>query len=398
MSISPLSYSPFDTESITSCVKDAMQKKGWGHLLPFVDSAKTVRRWDFDTWVGSFFFVAGERDYLRVFFSTLVGDHEIVNYVSWRGGEVETSFSEGAWPIKELQGFSPTEALRSDAKLIVRVFNNPRIWDSIYNACSAGVAAERAEDTYLFYTLVAEKSLLNPRVFFKNASFRPVKVDASELLTAHVVRTAHHYVDGGEIRDFMKRMLPVPTPAGRTVFISLEAEKRAWVNQRECISRFLREARPDKVVFNGMASPVAGRAHCDFAEQEKHERGLIADIISSSGLSLEVVNMFGYTFHEKVNEVRKCSFFLAPGGSAFVLPSLFGIPGVVFANTTMIDWRRDLDGPSVVRVPKESITDLPDQKGLYSYTWGAANESVSFRIEEAAFLESALPLYRATCA
>lgn len=394
--MSVLSISPFDTKSISELVVSALRKKGWAHLIPSVLSAKTVRRWDVDTWVGAFYFVTTEQDYTRVFFSALPDGSELTNFVSVEGGVATTSFPEGAWQISDLQGFSLKDALRSKAKLIVNFFNNPRVWDSIYYACSVGVEAERGGQDYLFYNLSAEKSLLNPRVIFQKSNFRPVKVDQSELLTAHVLRAAHFNVGGKEICEFMRRMLPVDTPVKKALFISLEAEKRVWVNQRDCLSKFIREAEPSRIVFNGMTAPVAGRSYCSFQEQEGHEQRLISDIMAASGWECEVVNTFGYTMHEKLHEIRKCSFFLTPGGSAFVLPSIMGIPGVISANTTMINWGRELDGDQVVRMPLGSIVDVPQEKGLYTYAWGGENESLSFQIDEGSFLDIALSHYRAT--
>ncbi|WP_421440657.1 hypothetical protein [Agrobacterium tumefaciens] len=394
--MSVLSIPPFDTKSISELVVGALQEKGWAHLVPFVLSAKAVRRWDFDTWIGAFYFVSSEKNYLRLFFSTSTNDAALVDFVCVSDGVTTTSFADGAWQINSLQGFSVQEALRSKAKLTVRFFESPRVWDSIYYACSVGVAAESQGDEYLFYSLSPEKSLINPRVVYKKSSFKAVKVDRSELLTAHLLKTAHHRVSGREMKAFLARALPRPEPDGKTLFISLEAEKRVWVNQLECLSKFIREVQPSRIVFNGMTAPVAGREHCNFPEQEAHEKSLIDAIMAASGWNCEVVNIFGYSFHDKLNEIRKCSFFLTPGGSAFVIPSVLGIPGVISANASMINWRRDLDGAAVARMPVEAITDVPSEKGIYDYSWGGPNESLSFHIDEATFLNVALSNYRAT--
>lgn len=130
------------------------------------------------------------------------------------------------------------------------------------------------------------------------------------------------------------KIAPSEKTGGKRLFLSLELEKRIWVEQFEVLLsavEFLKtEYGFDTVIINGMTAPEGLPKEQPFFEEiARREDDFARDLQGKvSGVAVETTRRM--TLKQKISHITSCSYFIAPAGSAALLPILCDVPGICF--------------------------------------------------------------------
>jgi hypothetical protein len=213
--------------------------------------------------------------------------------------------------------------------------------------------------------------------------------------------------DAGFLRAFRSMAAectatPSVREAGQVrIFYSIEAEKRGWIEQDETLQAFTRalaERHTRVTVFvNGMTAPLQGEPEGFFTDVRRLEEAFI-DRLKAAVPGTEVVHLFGRTVAEKVCALRGLDFFLAPAGTASLIPLYLDVPGVMYGAPPLMDSFSSLKhNPRALRLPKTLARSIDDHLGVRQYDWAkSAPHGLSYSIAADDLLPFALRHFDAT--
>ncbi len=296
------------------------------------------------------------------------------------------------------------------------VLDNGRVFDCLATCAKLALLAEEAPD-FRFNALevVTRTSLLDPRSLpmgrlFEGAAVelkaggRPPEATAQQTPPEHVICSTL-YLYGGMRSNFHKglerlfaRQREAPREPGRpfTLGISLDFEKRVWVEQVEAISRLLRLILAQyprlELLVNGMAAPALESGRDAFADVAERERDAIAGMLAALPPGIEVRHLHGETLATKSEAFARAAFFIGPVGSASLLPLALGTPGLVYGSAAALKhvgaWQTE--GREQMRVlPPQHVSIVQDAAGARSYRWAQGYQSQSYSIPPEVFLDHA---------
>lgn len=174
------------------------------------------------------------------------------------------------------------------------------------------------------------------------------------------------------------------------LLISLDFEKRIWVNQEDGLRKvitYLRE-KYDKVtiLLNGMTGTEFGYISEGIKNLINNEK-IIAENICNE-LDVNLISLAGMSLSDKCDFISSSDMFIAPIGSASMLPSLvLKKPGLVVGNRSMITEPeyRQYALETVWSPPIDSIKDMADIKG--AIRWHKKKETLSYYIDPDGLLD-----------
>ena len=186
---------------------------------------------------------------------------------------------------------------------------------------------------------------------------------------------------------------PADRVAGRglRLFVSLELEKRIWVEQVEALellfSRLLERVPELGVVVNGMTGTIFGNEDARFVPIAAYEREVIAGWQARFGPQLQVQYLGGLSLTAKLETAATCDFFAAPAVTAAWIPLLAGVPGVFYISPDSqalveAEFRVFSYGRLICRNQTVPVTD---QKGFIDYAW-AREDAHSYSIRPEIFV------------
>ncbi|MDB5374275.1 MAG: hypothetical protein JWP04_2917 [Belnapia sp.] len=199
----------------------------------------------------------------------------------------------------------------------------------------------------------------------------------------------------------LRTSLAPPRPAlaeGLEVFISLEFEKRVWVEQAEGLLALFRHiaarVAPLTVHVNGMtgvgfAAENAGIS-THFAEVTRREAAVIAGWRAAlPGCGFR--HLAGLDLTAKLAAIAGCGFAATPGGTAALIACLGGVPGVYYSHPG-----QHRHFASLLRMYEDGLligrdSTRPDTaaQGAFDYSWAGLGGQ-SYSIPPDAFLAEAL--------
>ncbi|MEO1679111.1 MAG: hypothetical protein AAFU80_13230 [Pseudomonadota bacterium] len=134
-----------------------------------------------------------------------------------------------------------------------------------------------------------------------------------------------------------------------TLFVSLDLEKRAWLEQEEGLTGLIEEATRRfghvHLLVNGMTSNTSGRGCEAYGQIRAREAALMDRWQDRFGADLTVEHLFGQTMEEKARRILGASFYAGPMTSAILLPAFLDVPGVAYGTPGI------LAGDSVLFAP-----------------------------------------------
>lgn len=180
------------------------------------------------------------------------------------------------------------------------------------------------------------------------------------------------------------------------IWVGISEQKRAWLNQDEVLSRFVRrvlELFPHAgFVLDGMTASVYGEVGGD--DYFKNDRVVVDRLLASAFDGCVAVPTIGWTSVEKIALAKKCHFFLANYSTGSMYPSRFiGLPGVAHSSKKLFEQVKNIHIHHAVSiVPMDSVEDFEDaatgrvdfvsykigEERAVDFTIGALQEAVSF--------------------
>ncbi|SDB30932.1 hypothetical protein [Belnapia rosea] len=203
------------------------------------------------------------------------------------------------------------------------------------------------------------------------------------------------------LRDrLLAASLPVPPDPGELrLFVSLDFEKRVWVEQEEgflALFQALRPRAPRITVFlNGMTGMVGAQAPealaTAFPAIAGRERAVMARWQAAMGEGFALHFLNGLDIASKVAAIRSCDGFAAPGGTAAFIATLAGLPGIFWSHPELhghfaSQHRIFADAR---QIGQETIRPAPEAEGVHRYDWGGAG-NLSYAMAPADFLAEAM--------
>jgi len=175
------------------------------------------------------------------------------------------------------------------------------------------------------------------------------------------------------------------------VLLSFDIEKRVWTNAAECVAAVWKELseRYSKVIFiiNGMTGYVNKERDEGIDKVIAAEKKAIENFFS--GLRGELLDLSGADALTKAAQFTEAALYIAPIGSATMLPSLLlGLPGIAVGNTHMIGdtFYRSFVGEGAVLPSLNDVVDVPDVSGEIS--WHKPQETISYRVSPRFLVEA----------
>lgn len=176
------------------------------------------------------------------------------------------------------------------------------------------------------------------------------------------------------------------------LMISLELEKRNWLNQVDLYQKTLltlsKQFKDICLVINGMTGYEFSQNSSNMAKVIEYEKTLIDEITQACPLT--VIDLAGKTLREKTELIADIDMFIAPIGSATILPALIlQKPGMTvgYRNRFKPHFRNYITEATWVP-PPEAITDFPEIEGeIKNAGWKNSGMTVSYSIDEEAFLK-----------
>ncbi len=172
------------------------------------------------------------------------------------------------------------------------------------------------------------------------------------------------------------------------ILISLELEKRIWVNQVEVYkavtAKLLNKFSSLTIIVNGMTGKEYGEESREVKKMIEKERVLVKEMFH--GFDVDLIDLSGQTLRVKSKYISIIDMFIAPIGSATILPSLiFEKPGMTVGYTSRFTPSyRSYVLDSTWIPPPESIEDFPDINGEIS--WPVPGQAISYSIDQGAFM------------
>jgi len=183
-------------------------------------------------------------------------------------------------------------------------------------------------------------------------------------------------------------------PDSFAMVISLDLEKRKWVNQVEVLKECIRIAKgiygDIRIILNGMCAPIGGmdmalKAIVDFEVQVFNE--IVSGLGPDSSISLS-----GLTFESKIPVLARANFFVVPLGTpSLILSHLLRKPGMVVCNKEFArnQWHKQ-HTDAANWIPDESMLEDIDSKSLgmgdLSHFGARTYTLTSYRVNAEAFL------------
>lgn len=385
-------------------------------VRPFLaDTYDLVWRMDRDLWRVRLFFFRGE-DWLALEFRQTLLSAAL--RLAAPDGPREGSFTfraqafepleEGGRLAAEAEQFH-ARARQSPMTAITRFrfqTDNGRVFDSLASCAKLRLLSEASPD-FRFHVLEVHRrrALTDPATLPLGALFEGAE-RASRRPEGNVAPPEHRilssiYLFGGMKRGLRQGLDPLfdqirarPRPAGGpfVLAVSLELEKRVWVEQVEGIAQVLAlllAHHPQvELMVNGMTAPVSKPPEDPFADIAAREREAMAAICARLPGPVTLRHLHGLTLLEKAAALHQASYFIGPVGSASLLPLTLGLPGLLYGN------RQAMLSVGWMFEPRDRLTFLPIQLirpvaaalGMRAYGWARGLQSGSYSIEPAAFL------------
>lgn len=374
-----LQIDPQQTEELKGELLNHAKDKVSLDVFDVINRANVIRRIDFNVWTASYLAVVSEKCYVRLYISTLPENGINIKWILYTHGSYSGNYAQDSWHFKtHLRDISLKNIIESPAALCVHVFENDRIFDSLQHACHFGKTL--ASPKKIYFSLEEHRCLVNPKSFYKSTDVEAIEVDRDTVKNSHQIKAISLPPGCKSIIEFGKIAFGESRPTSSCLLISLDAEKRIWTNQKECLSRLISIIKPERVYLNGMTAAASGKPQPNSLKQEEFELQLMVEIIRESGVDVDFVSLYNKTIEQKVEAFKNVSFFIAPGGSAFLIPNIMGIPGIIVGNKSNSQWRNDFDNPRVKRVAISAITER-DEPGFNRYSWGFDSDYVSYEID-----------------
>jgi hypothetical protein len=229
-----------------------------------------------------------------------------------------------------------------------------RVFDSLATTAKLGLLAEALPD-FRFHTLEidAGRALVDPRSFplgalFAEASLAGPDGKAKVAAPEHIIVSAL-YLQGGmrnHLRKGLDRLFeaerqpPRPADTPFTLAISLDFEKRAWVEQAEAVSlvlALLLAHHPRvELMSSGMTAAALEPERDRFADIAEREGRAIEAMLARLPAPVVVHRLHGQTIPQKARALARATYFLGPVGSASLLPLALGLPGVMFGGVDAV--------------------------------------------------------------
>lgn len=304
---------------------------------------------------------------------------------------------------KRLQAVARQSRLTSIARFRFRI-DNARVFDSLAT-CAKLRRLNEASPDFRFHVLEVDKrrSLLDPAelplgALFQNAAREERKPAVGGPPEHHIFSTI--YLSGGMKGGLRKGLDPLfedirrqPRPAGGPFIlaVSLELEKRVWVEQVEGIAQVLglllaHHSRLELMV-NGMTASVLKPPEDPFADIAEREREALGHICARLPGLITLRHLHGQTLPEKCAALSHASYFIGPVGSASLLPLALSLPGLVYGSPEAmrsVRWMIE-PGDRLAMLPPELVQPVPAALGMRAYNWARELQSASYSIQPAAF-------------
>ncbi len=192
---------------------------------------------------------------------------------------------------------------------------------------------------------------------------------------------------------------PAPDPEELRLFVSLDFEKRVWVEQEEGFLALFRALRPRArrlaVFLNGMTGVVGAQQPealaAAFPLIAEREAAVASRWRAAMGEGFALHALNGRDIAGKVAAIRGCNAFTAPGGTAAFIATLAGLPGIFWSHPELHRHFASQHGifADALPLPRETVRPAPDAEGVHRYDWGGAG-NLSYAMAPADFLAEAL--------
>ncbi|MFD3389351.1 hypothetical protein [Alteromonas macleodii] len=177
------------------------------------------------------------------------------------------------------------------------------------------------------------------------------------------------------------------------IFVSLELEKRVWLNQEEVIRQVVNELKKSyqsiSLVVNGMTGTCQG-IDKKVEKVINKEKQIVQQLTSQ--LDVAVEDLSGRDLFDKYTAIKECHFYIAPIGSATMLPSLLiELPGITVGNTEMLSsqFYRGFVSDNTFIPNTTSVTDDNDlSQGLIN--WPTLKEKISYTVDQSVIIREVL--------
>lgn len=164
-----------------------------------------------------------------------------------------------------------------------------------------------------------------------------------------------------------------------SVFISIEAEKRQMTNQADFFLSLLTALQmahgPLDVFVNGMTGNIEGVDH--FSDIRDFEASLIAKLAEALP-EVRFTHMHNWTFATKAISCRRLDFYVAPIGTAMLIPLALEIPGVVYNSPDMLTqflWFLKVMPSRTVAIDRGWTHTVEGDLAMRKYAWGWQDKS-----------------------
>lgn len=274
---------------------------------------------------------------------------------------------------------------------VILCFDHPRPLDSLKQIlCAAVVAKEDSEVRYHAY-VDYNRVFFEPDEIFKSLGIELDVEKEPDFGKYHVVRRIYRNFRRDD-RQYFPKMFGERQSKPSHIFISLEAEKRVWKEQEEGLAGFLNAVRekvgePLRVLVNGMTASYNGYVPASFKDIDEREVEIIEQLKKLGPADTVFERVFGETVQAKIEAARSCSFYAGPLGTAAMVASLLGMPGITFHNTHFIKAVRAIDPQGSRRIDPDHIENLPDQLGVAPKF--DELQTISYSIDPEYFIETA---------
>ena len=178
--------------------------------------------------------------------------------------------------------------------------------------------------------------------------------------------------------------------------VAIELEKRVWVQQIPALGALfeclLSKVPSCEVYVIGMTGSTLQKELGKFQTIYEREALVIQAWSKQFQGRIQFRHLFGLSLQEKIPLLSQMDFFVAPAGTAAVIPSLAGVPGVCYSHPQLSDAFRAHLAPfsDVAYICRSKTTDARDVTGLIDYEW-AKDDGFSYGIAVDDFLDECLP-------
>jgi len=297
------------------------------------------------------------------------------------------------------------------------VFRNDRVLDLAHSFIKARSVMNALGDDLRPVRLDLDKSCVffDPSLVMGDGEFHYVGATAADhhqaLFSsgASVLESFYMAQDGGDtIRDCcailadclspLRAQDSAEAPGMFRLAIAIELEKRIWVQQISAMNalfeRLLSRLPSFEVTVIGMTGSIAQQDVGKFQSIHDKEALVIQAWKDRFGDRIQFRHLFGMSLQEKIPILSRADFFVAPAGTASVIPSLAGVPGVCYSHPKLRDVFRSHLAPftGAAYICGATTTDAREVTGLIDYEW-AKDDAFSYGIAVDDFLRECLPQF-----